>query len=86
MGNKYNLSSITKLLEKLFKAGFNTEKDILAIQLDDLQKIQDITPIEITIIINNNININAYIDRKNFGENGFSLSTKDENVLYLIKE
>ena len=30
-----NLNQITKVLEKIFKAGFNTEKDILAKQLDD---------------------------------------------------
>lgn len=51
MANKYNLSSITKLLEKLFKAGFNTEKEILAIGLDDLVKIQDMSSTEINILI-----------------------------------
>ena len=29
--NKYNLSQITKVLEKIFKAGFKTEKDILMV-------------------------------------------------------
>lgn len=48
---KYGLVQITKLLEKIFKAGFNTEKSILAISLEDLQKIQDITALEITIIL-----------------------------------
>lgn len=48
---KYNFNQITKLLEKLFKAGFNDEKNILAIQLDDLEKIQDISSTDITIII-----------------------------------
>lgn len=33
--NKYNLSQITKVLEKIFKAGFKTEKDILNIKLDE---------------------------------------------------
>lgn len=46
-----NLNQITKLLEKVFKAGFTTEKDILNIQLDDLVKINDITGNEIMIII-----------------------------------
>lgn len=48
---KYSFSQITKLLEKIFKAGFRNEKDILNIQLDDLQKIQDISSIDITIIL-----------------------------------
>jgi len=46
-----NLNQITKLLEKIFKAGFTTEKDILNIQLDDLVKLNDITGNEIMIII-----------------------------------
>lgn len=51
MNNKINLSSITKLLEKLFKAGFITEKEILSIDLEDLVKIQDIQSIEIVILV-----------------------------------
>lgn len=42
---------MTKLLEKMFKAGFNDEKNILAIQLEDLEKIPDISSTDITIII-----------------------------------
>lgn len=48
---KYNFSQITKLLEKIFKAGFNDEKSILNIQLEDLGKIPDISSIDITIIL-----------------------------------
>ncbi len=48
---KYNFNQVTKLLEKIFKAGFNDEKSILAIQLDDLEKITDISSSDITIII-----------------------------------
>lgn len=48
---KDNFNQITKLLEKIFKAGFTTERDILGISLDDLQKIPDITNIDITNII-----------------------------------
>lgn len=47
----YNLSNISKLLEKLFKVGFDTEKSILMINLDDLTKIPDISSLEITIIL-----------------------------------
>lgn len=46
-----NLSQITKLLEKIFKAGFNDEKEILNIQLDDLVKIPDISGPELLMII-----------------------------------
>ena len=48
---KYNYSQITKLLEKVFKAGFNDEKSILALGLDDLEKIPDISSTDITIIL-----------------------------------
>ena len=51
MKNKYNFSHITKLLEKIFKAGFIDEKSILSIQLEDLEKISDISSLDITIII-----------------------------------
>ena len=49
--NKYNLSQITKVLEKIFKAGFKTEKDILNIKLDDLTRIRDINGNEIIILL-----------------------------------
>ena len=51
MKERYNLNQITKTLDKLFRAGFIDEKSILAIKLDDLEKIQDVTSVEITIII-----------------------------------
>ena len=49
--NKYNLSQITKVLERIFKAGFKTEKDILNIKLDDLTRIQDVNGNEIIILL-----------------------------------
>ena len=51
MSKKYTLSNITKLLEKIFNAGFIDEKGILAIQLEDLEKIPDISSTDISIII-----------------------------------
>lgn len=48
---KYNLSNITKLLEKIFNAGFNDDKSIIGIQLEDLEKIPDISPMDIKIIL-----------------------------------
>lgn len=48
---KYNIMSIAKLLEKLFKSGFNTEREILSIQLEDLQKIPDMSGNDIKILI-----------------------------------
>jgi hypothetical protein len=51
MENKYNLGQITKALEKLFGAGFNSDKKILAMKLEDLIKIGNLTSSEIAIII-----------------------------------
>lgn len=48
---EYNLNNISKLLDKLFNSGFDTEKLILAMSLDDLTKIPDISSLEITIIL-----------------------------------
>ena len=50
MKENYNLSQITKTLNSLFNAGFNTEKSILAIKLEDLEKIKDIVFIEYIMI------------------------------------
>ena len=51
MNNNYSFNQISKTLEKIFKAGYLTEKSIIGIQLDDLEKIPDITALEISIII-----------------------------------
>ncbi len=51
MDNKYNLGQITKTLEKLFGAGFNTDKKILAMKLEDLEKLNNLTSSEMLIII-----------------------------------
>ena len=51
MENKYNLGQITKTLEKLFGAGFNTDKKILVMKLEDLEKINNLTSSEMMIII-----------------------------------
>ena len=48
---KYNLNQISKTLDKLFNAGFNTEKKILAIQIEDLQKMPEVSSIEMNIIV-----------------------------------
>ena len=48
---KYNYNTISKLLEKIFKAGFVEEKSILAMQLEDLSKIPDINSQEILLLI-----------------------------------
>ena len=49
---KYNLMQMTKALEKLFNAGYKDEKSILSLQLEDLEKLQDISVVETSIIIN----------------------------------
>lgn len=51
METKYNLSQIIKSLEKLFEAGFNTDKKILALKLEDLLKIPNLQNNEPMIII-----------------------------------
>ena len=51
---KYNLMQMTKALEKLFNAGYKDEKSILSLQLEDLEKLQDISVVELSIIINLN--------------------------------
>lgn len=51
METKYNYSQITKTLEKLFEAGFNTDKKILALKLEDLMKIPNLQNNETMIII-----------------------------------
>lgn len=51
MDNKYNLNQITKTLEKLFGAGFNTDKKIQAMQLEDLEKLNNLTSSDMMIII-----------------------------------
>ena len=48
---KYNFNTISKLLEKIFKAGFVEEKNILAMQIEDLSKIPDINSQEILLLI-----------------------------------
>ena len=45
------MNQISKTLDKLFSAGFNTEKKITSMQMEDLLKIQDITSAEMNIII-----------------------------------
>ena len=51
METKYNIGQITKTLEKLFEAGFNTDKKILALKLEDLMKIPNLQNNETMIII-----------------------------------
>lgn len=51
METKYNLNQITKTLEKLFDAGFNTDKKILAMKMEDLAKLPNLTSNETLIII-----------------------------------
>ena len=47
----YSYNQITKALDKLFRAGFVEEKNILNMKLEDLLKMPDLTTIEIGIII-----------------------------------
>ena len=47
----YSYNQIRKALDKLFRAGFVEEKNILNMKLEDLLKMPDLTTIEIGIII-----------------------------------
>ena len=83
--NKYNLSQITKVLEKIFKAGFKTEKDILNIKLDDLTRIQDINGNEIIILLDlkkaiKNRQIIAFLSNSDETKGG----KENENTSYWI--
>ena len=51
METKYTFNQITKTLEKMFEAGFDTDRKILAMQMDDLKKLSSLSSIEIMIII-----------------------------------
>lgn len=75
MNDKYNLMQITKTLEKLFQAGFNTDKKILAMRLEDLEKISNIQSNEALIIIEfkkaiKNKNIIAFLSGVSEERNG----------------
>ena len=51
MEEKYNLNNMIKAFEKLFNAGFDDDKLILAMQLEDVQKIEGLTMQDINTII-----------------------------------
>ena len=51
MNPKYSLNQIIKLLEKLFEAGFNTEKKILMMKMEDLSMIKNLESKDSLIII-----------------------------------
>ena len=74
---KYNLTQVTKTLEKLFTAGFNTDKKILSLKLEDLEKIPNLQSAETFIIIKfkeavKNKQIIAFLS--NYGESGNVIS------------
>ncbi len=49
---EYNFNQISKTLEKIFSSGFNTERKILAMKLEDLDKITNLQAQEALIIVN----------------------------------
>ena len=50
MEEKYNLNSISKAFEKLFKAGFNTSKKIATLDIKEVRKIPNLTMSDFYII------------------------------------
>ena len=51
METKYNSIQIKKTIDKLFVAGFGTDKEILSMQLEDVTKIPNLTVNDILITI-----------------------------------
>lgn len=51
MTEKHSLAQMSKTLEKLFDAGFDTEKKILTLKLEDLEKISNLQSNEALSII-----------------------------------
>lgn len=49
--SKYTITQIAKSLDKLFSAGFKTDKSILALQLEDLEKLPEVSIQDIGIIV-----------------------------------
>ena len=49
--DNYNFNQIMKTVEKVFSAGFNTDKKIIAMKLEDLSKIGNLSSSEVAIII-----------------------------------
>lgn len=49
--NKSNVITISKTLDKLFNAGFNTDKKILAMKMEDLEVLPNLSSSEIFIMI-----------------------------------
>lgn len=43
MGDKNNLSNMSKALEKLFNAGFNTSKKIASLDMKEVRNIPNLT-------------------------------------------
>ena len=61
-----NLNQITRALEKLFNAGFNTDKKIISMKIEDLRKIPNLVGDESLIIIDyreavKNKDVTAYL-------------------------
>lgn len=51
MKEKNNFNQKMKTIEKLFNAGFNTDKKIISLKLEDLNKITNLQANETAIII-----------------------------------
>ena len=48
---KYNINQISKIIERLAEAGINTEKAILNMTFEDLEKMSDYTVKDIKTIV-----------------------------------
>lgn len=50
--NKLNIKDIAKTLDKLFLVGFDNDKSILSMTMEDLGKLPDLSATDMNIIIN----------------------------------
>ena len=48
---RYSYNQVMKTLEKLFKTGFDTDKKILSLKLEDLEKFSNLQSSETLILI-----------------------------------
>ncbi len=51
MKNEFTFQQISKTLEKLFSSGFDTDKKIIEIKLEDLARLPNLQSMEIAIIL-----------------------------------
>lgn len=80
MERRYNLMQITKTLEKIFKAGFTDDKSILAIKLEDIVRMEDMSSTDLNILMD----LKSAIKEKKVIK--FLSRSEDKNKIYKREE